>query len=99
MTVLRLPDGGLLLHSPVALTPARRAAVSELGPVAHLYSPNVYHHMWLGDWATAFPSARVHAPPGLAKKRRDLRIDRTHGATEPAFAGVLDELRIDGCRL
>jgi hypothetical protein len=68
--------------------------------VAHLYAPNLYHHFWIGEWAAAFPSARLHAPVGLAKKRRDLRIDRAHNsAPEPAFAGVVDELRIDGFRL
>src|SRR5262249_27677276 len=45
MTVLRLSDGGLLVHSPVALTPERRRAVDSLGPVRHLYAPNVYHHL------------------------------------------------------
>jgi hypothetical protein len=100
MTVLRLSDESLLLYSPVAMTPRRRAAVEALGPVAHLYAPNLYHHLWIGEWATAFPSARVHAPARLAKKRRDLRIDRVHGsASEPAFAGVIDELRIEGFRL
>ncbi len=100
MTVLRLGDGSLLLHSPVAMTPERRAAVEALGPVAHLYAPNLYHHRRIGEWATAFPSARLHAPARLAKKRPDLRIDRAHRATlEPALAGVVDELRIDGFRL
>ena len=101
MTVIRLGDGSLLLYSPVAMTPARRAAVDALGSVAHLYAPNTFHHRWIGDWAAAFPAARLHAPPDLAKKRRDLRIDRVHGAgaPEPAFAGVVDELRIDGFRL
>ena len=100
MTVLRLGSGGLLLYSPVAMTPARRAAIEALGPVAHLYAPNLFHHRWLGDWAAAFPAARVHAPAGLARKRPDLRIDRTQGETpEPAFAGVVDELPIDGFRL
>lgn len=100
MTVLRLGDGSLLVHSPVMLTPERRAAVDALGPVAHLYSPNTYHHLRIGDWARAYPSAKVHAPPGLAKKRPDLRIDRMHGSTpEPAFAGVVDEVRIEGFRL
>lgn len=100
ITVFRLANGSLLLHSPVAMTSARRAAVEALGPVGHLYSPNLYHHLRIGEWAAAFPSARLHAPWGLAKKRPDLRIDRTHGdLPEPAFAGIVDELRIDGFRL
>ena len=100
MTVLRLDDGSLLLHSPIEMTPARRAAVEALGPVAHLYAPNTYHHLRIGQWAAAFPSARLHAPAGLAKKRPDLRIDRVHGtALETGLARVVGELRIEGFRL
>jgi hypothetical protein len=100
MTVLRLGDGGLVLHSPVALTPERRAAVEALGKVAHLYAPNTYHHLRIGEWAAAFPAARLHAPSLLARKRPDLRIDRPHDrAGEPAFAGVVDELPVEGFRL
>jgi hypothetical protein len=100
MTVIRLGDGSLLIHSPIELTPERRAAVEALGPVAHLYAPNAFHHLSIGEWAAAFPSARLHAPAGLAKKRPELRIDRVHGsAPEPAFADVVDELPIAGFRL
>src|SRR5215467_5978313 len=92
MVVLRLADGSLLVYSPLPLTPELQAAVGALGPVAHLYSPDLEHHRWIGEWAAAFPAARVHAPPGLRKKRPDLRIDRVHGAApEPAFAGAVDE--------
>ncbi len=100
MTVLRLGDGSLLLSSPVPLTPQLRDAVLALGPVAHLYAPNLFHHQWLGEWVKAFPSARVHAPAGLEKKQPGLRIDRVHGAApEPAFSGVVDEVPIAGFRL
>ena len=68
--------------------------------MAHVYAPSLYHDRWAVEWADAFPAARVHAPARLAKKRRDLRVDRVHGdGPEPAFAGVIDELHIDGCRL
>ena len=68
MVVLRLADDSLLVYSPVALTPERRAEVEALGRVAHLYAPNLFHHRWLGDWTAAFPSARVHAPRGIAEE-------------------------------
>lgn len=100
MAVLRLSGTSLLLYSPVAMTSNRRAEVEALGSVAHLYAPNLFHHLWISEWAAAFPSARLHAPARLARKRRDLRIDRVHGsAPEPPFAGVVDELSIEGCRL
>src|SRR5271154_3521925 len=100
MAVLRLGSDSLLLYSPVAMTPERRIAIEALGCVAHLYAPNMYHHRWIGEWAAAFHSARVHAPADLAKKCRDLRIDRIHGAAlEPALAGFIDELPINGFRL
>jgi hypothetical protein len=100
MTVLRLRDESLLLHSPLAMTAERRSAVESLGRVAHLYSPNLYHHLRIGEWAAAFPSARVHGAPGLRRKRPDLRVDRAHGQdAEPAFDGTIDEVTIRGFRL
>jgi hypothetical protein len=98
MTVLRLEDG-LLVHSPLPLTSERRGAVLSLGNVAHLYAPNTFHHLWLGEWSRAFPGARVHAPAALAKKRADLRIDRVHGDGPAAFGGELEEIPIVGFRL
>jgi len=99
MTVLRLARGDLLVHSPVTLRPELRAEVEKLGTASHLYAPNTMHDSWIGEWSQAFPSARVHAPAELAKKRKDLRVDRVHGAPEPAFEGVIDEIAIKGFRL
>lgn len=99
MTVLRVGDG-LLLHSPLPLTPERRAAVEALGPVTHLYAPNTFHHQWLGEWSQAFPSALVHAPAELATKRPQLRIDRFHDrSAEHDFGGVIAEVPIRGFRM
>jgi hypothetical protein len=99
MAILDLGGGSLLVWSPVPLTPERRQAVEALGRVRHVYAPNLFHHSWVGDWAKAFPEAKLHAPRALAKKRPDLTITRVHGDAEPEFDGVLDEFRVEGCRL
>ncbi len=102
MAVMKLADGGLLLYSPVRLTDERRAAVTALGPVAHLYAPNTHHFMWIGEWAAAFPSAKVHASADLLRKRPEIRAARALGpdeAPEPAFAGAVEEVHVDGFRL
>ena len=100
MTILRLPDGAVALHSPVSMTDERRAEVDRLGPVTHLIAPSLFHHRWIGEWAGAYPSATLHVPPGLPKKRPDLRAARVIGEdTDPSLAGTIDFERIDGFRL
>jgi Domain of unknown function (DUF4336) len=68
MTVIRLADGSLMLHSPVTLTAQLRAELDALGPVRHIVSPNKLHHLYLGAAVAAWPDATLYVPPGLAKK-------------------------------
>jgi hypothetical protein len=100
MALVRLDNGGLWVWSPVALTEGLRAEIAALGPVAHLVAPNHLHHVFLGDWAAAFPEARVHAPPGLRAKRPDLRLDADLGAgPAPGWAGQIDQVLVDASPL
>ncbi len=97
MTIIRMPDGGSWLHSPVAMSTGLRTAVDALGPVRHLVAPNHLHHLALGDWAEAYPDARVHAPPGLRRKRADLTFHADLTDTpDPAWAGVIDQVIVPG---
>jgi hypothetical protein len=100
MTVVALQGGGLLLHSPVALTEPLRAAVDALGEVRHIVCPNLFHHVHAGPWAAAYPHARLYGPEGLAKKRPDLPAMRLLSETpDPAWKDDLIPLRIEGCEL
>ncbi len=72
MTVLRLADGVLLLHSPVALDPALEASVRMLGEPRCIVAPNAFHHLYVAPWREAFPDAVFLAPPGLLERRPDL---------------------------
>lgn len=76
MTVARLPNGQLWVHSPIAPTPSVRETLASLGEVAHLIGPNTYHDAYLPEAQQTWPSARLHGAPGLAKANRRLRVDR-----------------------
>jgi len=71
MTVLRLADGGLWLHSPVQYTPALAAALQALGPVRHLVAPGTAHWTHLQGWQGAFPEAKLWAPHGVVERARE----------------------------
>ena len=70
MTVVRLGDGSLWLHSPTPAEPALLAAVDALGPVRHLIAPNKIHYWWIGDWKSRYPEATTWAAPGVAAYAR-----------------------------
>ncbi len=75
MTVIRLHDGGLFLHSPVRLDAETRRALDDLGPVRWVVAPSKVHHFFVSDYAAAYPEARLYAAPGLPEKRADVRFD------------------------
>jgi hypothetical protein len=56
MAVIRLSDGSLFVWSPVALPDSLSTSVNALGQVRHLVSPNALHHLFLGEWKSAYPS-------------------------------------------
>jgi hypothetical protein len=93
MTVVRLGDGGLFVHSPVSLEGGTREAVDALGPVRAVVAPSRFHHLYVGEWARAYPGAVVCACPGLERKRTDVRWHRVLGdEPEEAWRGELDQV-------
>ena len=98
MTVVRLRDGGLFLHSPVALDDDLRLALLALGPPRHAVAPTRFHHRFIGEYQRAFPEVRLYAAPGLAEKRPDLCFDAelSDAAPETAWAGQIDQALFAG---
>jgi hypothetical protein len=92
MTVVRLTDGTLWLHSPVAQSAALDAELARLGNVAHIVAPNTMHDTYLEGWFAAYRRARFHGAPGFAQARRDLKFTDTLGdQPDPGWADVLDQ--------
>jgi hypothetical protein len=53
MTVVRLSNGDLVLHSPVKFDERLAKELHKLGTVRHLVSPNQFHYAHIGEWARA----------------------------------------------
>ena len=100
MTVVRLQDGGLLLHSPIPLAADMKAEVDAIGPVRHIVAPSQGHHLYVGEWKSAYPNALLHAATGLAKRRKDLAIDHElMGETHADWRNDLETTFLDGAML
>lgn len=101
MTLVRLSDGGLWVHSPTRLTPALAEQVAALGPVRHLVAPNFIHYAGIPAWSAAFPEARCWGAPGVearaAQHGVSLRLDAALGdAPPPEWSADLDQLLFGG---
>lgn len=105
MTVVRLANGDLWLHSPVAYDAALAKALEALGPVTHLIAPNWIHYAYVGAWQEVYPEATAWAAPGVAERAQKykiaMRIDhdlRGDGAEEP-WQGEIRQRIVEGSKL
>ena len=87
MTIVKLQNGELWLHSPIAFDSTLAGTLSEIGPVRHLVSPNKLHYAHLAAWSKQFPDALVWASPGVRSRARsqgqEVRFDRDLGPSAP----------------
>lgn len=96
MTVVRLGDGGLWLHSPVKHTPQLQAALEALGPIRHLVAPDTAHWVHCSPWRKAVPGATLWAAPGVVARANGQGVD-LHGAKDLSdsppdpWAGEMDQ--------
>src|SRR5215831_9533257 len=73
-TVLRLDDGGLLLHSPAPPTDALAEELRALGPVRWLVVPNCFHHLGTPAATARFPEAQVVGPASALSRNDALKL-------------------------
>jgi hypothetical protein len=93
MTVIKLADGTLFVHSPVRLDEGTRASLDKLGPVRQVVAPNRFHHLFISDYPKHYPDAKIHGAPGLDTKRRDLHFDAILGdIPPPVWSGQIDQI-------
>lgn len=99
MTVIRLGDGELMLHSPGPIDGTLADAISELGQVSYIVAPGSFHHMYVAAAQRQYPAAETHICPGIERKVPNLRFDWILGPRPPAAWGdTVDQALIRGSK-
>lgn len=73
MTLLELPTGGLLVHSPIALPEAAMAEIEELGQPKLLFVSNksASSRVDLKVYRERYPDAKIIVPQGIADSLKE----------------------------
>jgi hypothetical protein len=100
MTVIRIAEGGLLLHSPTRFDPGLKRQMDEIGPIRHIVSPNSAHWMFVKDWQRHAPDATVWAAPGLRERaqvrKSGIRLDRDLAPSAEGWPAGLQQIHVPG---
>jgi hypothetical protein len=75
MTLFKLDDGSILIHSAIPIDDALAAQIDALGEVSTIIAPNLFHHLFANDAHVRYPQATLHVAPGLSKKCPNLTRD------------------------
>jgi len=99
MTIARLSDGSLWVHSPVSVPFAALSRITDLGPVRYLVAGTPRHVWRLAEWHALFPDAQLWAPriSPLTLKKGHLPFTGTLGNGAPqGWATDFDQLAFRG---
>lgn len=70
MTIVKLENGELWIHSPIDATDELFKEIDKLGEVKYLISPNKLHYAYIEQWQKRYPRAVTFASPGVEKRAR-----------------------------
>lgn len=103
MTVIRLSNGKLLIHSPIPLTNTIKEDLDALGEVSYLISPNKIHYYYIGDFQKSYPDAVTYASPGVRERAEKYKVairwDRDLDSPDPhAWEPEIQQVILRGSR-
>lgn len=83
MTVVRLRNESVMLHSPCRPSAALFDEIAQVGAVAHVVAPNWFHDLYLREYRAAYPAAAFWAPAFLGRQHPGLIDGVLNAATTP----------------
>jgi hypothetical protein len=99
MTIIRLEDGRLILHSPIPVSAELRKELDALGSVAFIVVPEA-HGKFAGQASQIYSTAELLAAPRAPTRRRSLPFRASLADSPPAaWDGQVETLLVQGFRL
>src|ERR1700751_1117821 len=100
MTVIRLENGGLVVHSPTRLDLATQEEFEKLGPVVAIVAPSWWHDLYLREYLSAYPKACLYGAPTLARWNRSLPLAEVLENLSPSlWKDEIDQVHVKGVGL
>jgi hypothetical protein len=96
MTVIRLGDGSLLIHSPCRFSQALAESIRALGSVRHVVAPNWFHDLYLAEYRAAFPDATFWGPRFLQRLKGTRLIDAALNQSSLPWAREMSTAAVPG---
>ncbi len=75
MTIVRLKNRKLLIHSPCEIDSTTKSEIEKLGNVEFLVAPGYYHYFYIDSAQNAFPHAETFICPGIERKLPEMKFD------------------------
>lgn len=75
MTIIRLLNNNLLLHSPCEIDEKTKIKIEQLGGVEFIIAPGSYHYLHLNSAQKAFPNSETLLCPGIETKIPSVKFD------------------------
>jgi len=98
MTVARDPDGGLVLHSAIALDEDGMAQLESLGSPRVLVVPNGWHRLDAPRYKARYPELQVICPArARARVEQKVPVDATYDGA-PELGGIITFEQFDADR-
>ena len=90
--IVRLKWDRHWVWSSIHLSDELRGDIGRLRQVARLVSPNKLHHLYLAQWKSAYPVAKLWGPQSTVARGRELEFAGALGEAPPAeWGGDIDQ--------
>ena len=99
MTVIRLTTNELIVISPIHADNTTIHQLNEIGNVAYIIAPNLYHHLFVSGFKVIYPEAQLWISPGLDSKRPLLSADRVITNDEGSIIEQVDYVLFNGFKV